>query len=222
MSITINTAAAATRSDARYVGSDDPHAVLVAWGGSELTLDMGGWLDGDIDAFDAAVRDEAAYGLGLSAEEAAAFRVSIKNSGTVQKLVNDAIEGIIDNELTNDVGSLDGWGAAFAVRLYAGLEGGDEPKFVPSAAQISEAANDVGEFLLAVQKAVREALEDDAEALADYGWNGGDRDEYADFWMEGATDLHATKIRRRFGVQVNGLVRSLIRAGFNPSVHNPA
>lgn len=48
-----------TRTDSRYVQSDDTRAVLRAWGGDDLTMDMGGWTDGDEDAFFAAVQDES-------------------------------------------------------------------------------------------------------------------------------------------------------------------
>src|SRR5262245_5461739 len=44
--------------DPRYVASDDPRAVLRAWGGADehhLTMDMGGWTDTDTVAFGRAV-----------------------------------------------------------------------------------------------------------------------------------------------------------------------
>lgn len=49
----------ATRHDPRYVASDDPRAVLRAWGGDDLIMDMGGWTDHDRIAFEAAIQDEA-------------------------------------------------------------------------------------------------------------------------------------------------------------------
>jgi len=50
------------RNDPRYVSSDDPRAVLKAWGWG--TMDMGGWTDDDEDAFIEAVEDEHRYGSG--------------------------------------------------------------------------------------------------------------------------------------------------------------
>ena len=54
------------RNDSRYTDSDDPRAVLVAHVNG---ADMGGWLDGDREAFAAAVRDEAAHGFGCEPHE---------------------------------------------------------------------------------------------------------------------------------------------------------
>lgn len=53
----------------QHVGSDDPRAVLRAWGGADehsATLDMGGWLGGEdtVAQFVAAVQAEAVRGCG--------------------------------------------------------------------------------------------------------------------------------------------------------------
>lgn len=53
-----------TRFDRRYVTSDDPHAVLRAWGGPDATMDMGGWTDEDRAAFETAVQDESIHSAG--------------------------------------------------------------------------------------------------------------------------------------------------------------
>ena len=47
-------AARSPRDDPRYVSSDDPSAVLIAWG--DEVLDLGGWTDRDWEAFMAAIR----------------------------------------------------------------------------------------------------------------------------------------------------------------------
>lgn len=52
------------RLDPRYVASDDPRAVLRAWGGEDGTMDMGGWTDSDMVAFKAAVQDESRHAAG--------------------------------------------------------------------------------------------------------------------------------------------------------------
>ena len=44
--------------DDRFVDSDDPRAVLRAWGGDEGTIDMGGWTDDDGEAFEEVIRIE--------------------------------------------------------------------------------------------------------------------------------------------------------------------
>ncbi len=48
-----------TRHDPRYVDRADPRAHLHAWGGDDLTMDMGGWTDDDRIAFLAAAQDAA-------------------------------------------------------------------------------------------------------------------------------------------------------------------
>ncbi len=54
----------AARLDARYVPSKHPGAVLVAWAGPSLSMDMGGWTDHDADAFMKAIRSELSFGGG--------------------------------------------------------------------------------------------------------------------------------------------------------------
>ncbi len=46
-------------TDPRYVASDDPRAILRAWGGEDATMDMGGWPDEDEDAFREAMQAES-------------------------------------------------------------------------------------------------------------------------------------------------------------------
>lgn len=48
-------ASTVTRDDPRYLGSEYPEIVLRAW---HNFLDMGGWTDFDVEAFEAAIRDE--------------------------------------------------------------------------------------------------------------------------------------------------------------------
>lgn len=109
-----------TRSDARFVSSEDPRAVLVARGGPDLTLDMGGWLDGSLSEFEGAVRDEVRYGLGLSDDEVAAFRVSITTSDAVLQLVEAAVDGMTDNDLMNGLGGdYSVWTPELALETYA-------------------------------------------------------------------------------------------------------
>lgn len=62
--------------DQRYVDHDDDRAVLRAWAGPDLTLPMGGWMDDDRDAFEAAVRRELSSAFGE--QEADGVRVSIE------------------------------------------------------------------------------------------------------------------------------------------------
>ena len=61
--------AATKRTDRRYVDSDDPRAVLRAWGGSDknnATMDMGGWTGSESSSGDfiEAIQDESMYGGG--------------------------------------------------------------------------------------------------------------------------------------------------------------
>ncbi len=65
--------AATKRTDRRYVGSDDPRAVLQAWGGPDknnATMDMGGWTGSasSTGEFIEAVQDESLYGGGSQLE----------------------------------------------------------------------------------------------------------------------------------------------------------
>jgi hypothetical protein len=56
-----------TRSDARYISSQSHLAVFRAWAGEDrnsMNMDMGGWADGDGDAFAEAIRSELEYGSG--------------------------------------------------------------------------------------------------------------------------------------------------------------
>jgi hypothetical protein len=45
-----------TGDDPRYVSSSDRRVVLRAWAGADAAVDMGGWIDDDHEAFEAAVR----------------------------------------------------------------------------------------------------------------------------------------------------------------------
>jgi hypothetical protein len=45
-----------TGHDPRYVSSNDRRVVLRAFAGADASVDMGGWIDDDHEAFEAAVR----------------------------------------------------------------------------------------------------------------------------------------------------------------------
>lgn len=69
--------------DPRYVQSDDPRAMLRAWGGEDrhsCTMDMGGWTDLDIEAFWRAVQAESKRAAGAPLKY-----ISIESGGRMTK-----------------------------------------------------------------------------------------------------------------------------------------
>ena len=56
-----------TRTDSRYLESDDSNAILRGW--YQGMMDMGGWSDSDEEAFKAAMLDQLCYDLGPEPDE---------------------------------------------------------------------------------------------------------------------------------------------------------
>lgn len=144
--------------DVRYVSCTDPRAILIASSFHKNgLLDLGGWTDGDRDAFEIAARDEAQRweGYGISPEHAAEMEINIGPSDDVKSLVDETIEGLKDNDTVNDLGGdFSGWDADDAVRLYNWLSNAEEAarrgfRTDYSVPQIAEATARVVEWLAA-------------------------------------------------------------------------
>lgn len=73
-------------TDPRYVASVDARAVLRAWVND---ADMGGWTDGDEDAFRAAVIAEAADGFGCEPEEVEEVTIKVVAEPLTSKMISD-------------------------------------------------------------------------------------------------------------------------------------
>lgn len=154
--------AASSRKDPRYVDSDDPRAVLVAWGGPDRTLDMGGWTDKDVESFKRAVRDELEFGTGVTPSDS---DISIHDAKT-GRLVRAAESG------SDETHTAEPFTQKEHHELAEKQEGGDFPHAEKSAA--NRVLRVVAEQLLKIaEDDTHEKLED----LPDEEVPGDDMDE---------------------------------------------
>jgi hypothetical protein len=80
------------RNDKRYTDSNNPNAILRAWVNG---ADLGGWTDGDENAFREVVIAEAAHGFGVDPSDVEGVRIE-RVQDDAELITDERIQGLRD------------------------------------------------------------------------------------------------------------------------------